>query len=308
MQILSTILAYGYLIIVGFIFLVMMIQVLAFYLAGKITGSINDEFTSAFSLFGAFSMISIGSTLVNAAIRAFLPNSFLAFVAAAVLFLFLTIYAIAKIYDLSPFSAFLHLIISFGITIIAIIALTFLGFQFLPKGGSSTMPAITTENAAPEISNPSTESSKNAESPSASEGVAPPQSATNPSSATPTPSGPKLPSASVGSHAFCGPHGDFCKNPDELCYNATCQSKSEFLSHFDYLDNCGSHACENCAGTGAVLFDSTISLTSGPVKFCGECDEMGTMFKCKSGFTCKDYKCVQNATASSAPSTASPSK
>lgn len=145
MQLFTTFLAYGYLMIVGVIFVIMLIQVLAFYIAGRLTGSINDEFVSALSLFGALFLIGMGSSLANAAIQTFMPGSLLPLIAAAVLFLFITLYAIAKIYDLSILSSILHFIISFGIMVIVMIGLGYLATRFVPEGGFQMNTDTTTD-------------------------------------------------------------------------------------------------------------------------------------------------------------------
>jgi hypothetical protein len=155
-QILTTIMAYDYIYIVGFIFLVMVIQLISFYAAGKITGSINDEFMSALTLLGATFVLGMGSTLIKALLNIFLPGSLITTIAAFVLFLGLTIYIVIGIYDLSAGKALMYLIISFIIMAVVTGLLVYGGMKFLPGKeaiqGSATnaLGAVTEEPATVE--------------------------------------------------------------------------------------------------------------------------------------------------------------
>lgn len=117
----------------GFALLFMLFQILAFYIAGRVTGSIDDEVTSAFTLFGALLIISTASTLVNAAINLFMPDTLIPPIVAFVFFLVLVLYAIAKIYELSIGKSILYFLLS--LVIIAVLGggSIYLGSRFLPE-------------------------------------------------------------------------------------------------------------------------------------------------------------------------------
>lgn len=133
MEMFTTILAYGYIFIVGFVFLIMLFQILAFYIAGRVTGSIDDELISAFTLFGTLLIIGMASTLVNAVLTTFLTGMLIPAIIAFVLYLIIIIYAVEKIYELSIGKAILHLIISFIITV-ALTGLTvYVGTLVMPE-------------------------------------------------------------------------------------------------------------------------------------------------------------------------------
>lgn len=127
----TTLLALGYIFIVGFAFLVMVFQILAFYIAGRVTGSIDDEVTSAFTLFGALLFIGMGSTLISAILSTFLSGIIPAFV-SFVLYLAVIIYAIVKIYELSIGKSILFLLLSFVITVVLSGATVYLGTLAVP--------------------------------------------------------------------------------------------------------------------------------------------------------------------------------
>lgn len=131
---LSSIMAYGYIFIVGFVFVLLLIQLLSFYTAGKMTGSINDEFMSAFTLFGAMIILSMVSGLINAVLSLLLNGVLIPGIIAFVLYLGLAIFAVMRIYDLSGGKSFLFLIISFLMTVVVTGLIGYGAFKFLPKG------------------------------------------------------------------------------------------------------------------------------------------------------------------------------
>lgn len=130
---LADILAYSYIVIVGFVFLIMVIQILAFYIAGRVTGSIDDEVTSAFTLFGALLIIGTASTLINAGISMFLDGMLIPGIIAFIVYLIAIIYAVVKIYELSIGKAILHLILSLIITVALTGLAVFMGIKVIPE-------------------------------------------------------------------------------------------------------------------------------------------------------------------------------
>ncbi|MFH0838312.1 MAG: hypothetical protein V1880_03540 [Patescibacteria group bacterium] len=133
MEILTTILAYGYMFIVGFVLLIILLQILAFYIAGKMTDSINDEVTSAFTLLGAMLLIGTVFTLLNAILITTMSGLLIPGIISLVLYLVIILFAIVKIYELSVGKAILHLIVSLIITAIGVGLLFYLGTRFLPE-------------------------------------------------------------------------------------------------------------------------------------------------------------------------------
>ena len=130
----SSIMAFGYIFIVGFVFALVLIELLSFFAAGKITGSINDEFMSAFTLFGAMLFISMATGLVNAVLSILLTGFMIPAIVAFILYLGLSIFAVMRIYDLSGGKSFLFLIISFLITAVVTGLIAYGGFKLLPEG------------------------------------------------------------------------------------------------------------------------------------------------------------------------------
>ena len=147
MEIFGQILAYGYLIVVGFIFAIILIQLFAYYIAGRVTGSINDEFTTAFTLFGAMLVIGAASTLVNAALSTFLNGFLLPAAISSFVYLIIIIIAIAKIYELSAGKAILHLILSFILTAVLAGALIYAAIMVLPEKKVETNPGEDTHTS-----------------------------------------------------------------------------------------------------------------------------------------------------------------
>ncbi len=135
MEIFSTILAYGYIFVVGFVFIIMVFQILAFYIAGRLTDSIDDEVNSAFTMFGALLLIGTASTLVNAVLSTFLSGMLIPAIASFVLYIVVIIFAVVKIYELSIGKAILHMIISLVVMIGLTSLLIYAGTQLLPEGG-----------------------------------------------------------------------------------------------------------------------------------------------------------------------------
>lgn len=135
MEIFTTILAYGYIFIVGFVFLIMVFQILAFFIAGRVTGSINDELISAFTLFGALLLVGVASTLINAVLSTFLPGMLAPAVLAFILYLVAIVYAVVMIYELSIGKSILYLLLSFVITAVLTGLLVFLATLAFPQGG-----------------------------------------------------------------------------------------------------------------------------------------------------------------------------
>jgi len=125
--------------IVGFVFLIMVIQILAFYIAGRMTGSIDDEIISAFTLLGALLVIATAGALINTGISMFLEGALIPGIIASIVYLIAIIYAIVKIYELSIGKAIMHLIISLIITV-ALTGLTvFIGNKVIPKSTVETV-------------------------------------------------------------------------------------------------------------------------------------------------------------------------
>lgn len=134
---LTNFLTYGYLIIVGFVFLIMLLQILGFYVAGKATGSIDDEITSAFTLFGALLFIGVGSSLINAGISHFLTGMIIPGIFSFIIYVIAIIFAIVKIYELSIGKAILYLILSTIITFVSVGILIFVGIKLIPEQAPS---------------------------------------------------------------------------------------------------------------------------------------------------------------------------
>jgi|GEM_PF-5773132 len=289
MEIFTTVLAYGYIFIVGFVFLVMLIQLLSFYVAGKITGSINDEFMSAFTLFGSLFFLGVASTLVNAVISIFLPSPLIPAIAAFVIYLAAMIYAVVRIYDLSAGKAFLHLLLSFVMTLVVTGLLVYGAINFLPKNNADETGSGTDTNSDTNVLGDTeepatTDGTVNTEDvmvPDVTDGASESDSAAV--------GGPKLPGAAVGSHTSCSAMLD-CENPGELCFAGSCQVPAEIKNQFTVSDDCSSLACENCES--GTLVPSAFGTDTAEVSICAECTEGSELFACKTGFSCRDYKCV----------------
>ncbi|MBU0706097.1 hypothetical protein KJ657_04540 [Patescibacteria group bacterium] len=135
MEIFTTILAYGFMFVVGFVLILMVFQILAFYIAGKMTDSINDEVTSAFTLLGAMLVIGAVCTLLNAILATVLSGLLIPGIISLVFYFVVILFAIVKIYELSVGKAILHLIISLIIIAIGVGLLFYLGTRVLPETG-----------------------------------------------------------------------------------------------------------------------------------------------------------------------------
>ena len=129
---LSSILAFGYLFVAGFVFVVMILQILAFYIAGRVTGSINDEISSAFTLFGALLVIGTAATLINAGVSPFLEGLLIPGIISSAVYLIAILFAVVKIYELSVGKAILYLILTSVIMAIVLGGIVYAGIRLLP--------------------------------------------------------------------------------------------------------------------------------------------------------------------------------
>lgn len=287
MEMFTTMLAYGYLIIVGFIFLVMIIQIVAFYIAGRVTQSINDEITSAFTLLGAGLFIGIMSTLINAGISIFLSGMLIPGVVSFVIYLAAIIYAVVKIYELSIGKTILHLLLSFVITALllggSVYALTFTSMLDGKKANELALKMDKLKEDQLREIEKEMEEAGNEEI-----GAGQPVSSTQPS----LPAQPVQEAGSIGSHDPCSASTP-CVAANEVCLADICQTKQEIESQFiTNVSNCAELACENCENQ--QHYNLVINFTNGDViSFCAECDEgMTQNHPCKEGFSCLGYKCV----------------
>ena len=135
MEALTTFVAVGTVFIFGFVLLIMVFQILAYYIAGRVTDSINDELISAFTLFGVMFFIGAASTLVNAILTTFLPGMLIPAIGAFIVYLVAIIYAIVIVYELSVPKAILHFILSLVITVALTGIVIYIGTLFVPQGG-----------------------------------------------------------------------------------------------------------------------------------------------------------------------------
>jgi hypothetical protein len=227
---LTGVLAFGYIFIVGFVLAIMLIQLLSFFAAGKMTGSINDEFMSAFTLFGALLLLSAGSTLINAVMSIFLTGFLIPAIASFVLYLGLAIFAVMRIYDLSAGKSFLFLIISLIITAVVTGGIAYGGFRFLPEGSFKlntdagfnltddadlesdfgTLPETDTDTSAEDLLLDDTDVNSD------SDVILEAETETG----TDTAGGPKLPTP-TSSLTICTTPDD-CTEPNESCINGFC--------------------------------------------------------------------------------------
>lgn len=278
-QAIFTVMALGYIFVVGFILLVMVIQLLSYYAAGKMMGSINDEFMSAFTLFGVVILMGVIGTLVNAVISIFLSGALLPAIAAFVISLFAMIYAVIRIYDLSVGRAILHLFISFVMTIVITGGLVYGAIKLIPT------EAMQVDFGSPALDDTSSEYDLD-EAYDLSNMTADTETETDEALS----GGPKLPSV-AGSDTACIYDID-CENSNDFCFSGTCQTVEEISSLFPATENCESNVCANCA-TG-FLSTMPIGMKTGNYNVCTECDASNPdqLISCITGFTCKDYKCV----------------
>jgi hypothetical protein len=135
MEALTNFLAVGTIFIFGLVLLIMVFQILAFYIAGRVTDSINDELISAFTLFGVMFFIGAASTLVNAILTTFLPGMLIPAIGAFIVYLVVIIYAIVIVYELSIPKAILHFILSLVITVALTGIVIYIGTLLIPQGG-----------------------------------------------------------------------------------------------------------------------------------------------------------------------------
>lgn len=297
-QSLLSLLAVGYIFIVGFVFLVMIIQLLSFYAAGKMMGSINDEFMSAFTLFGALFVLGMASTLVNAILSIFLTGGKIPALLAFVIYLVAMVYTIIRVYDLSIGKAILHLIVSFVMTMVISGLIVYGGIKLFPNIqnslGSAIMSNTNVDQAHLETASDIRSDSETGTDDTLDTTTETGNAVTGTEPTTTAPSGPKLPGSPAGSHAYCDPFTR-CASPEEACFAETCQTKPEIEGQFEATTNCDTYPCENCAKPDDTLFFKAFTYGTVDIVYCAECDPSpASMFACKEGFTCKDDKCVAN--------------
>lgn len=302
MEMLSNVLAFGYLFIVGFIFLFMLIQIFAFYIAGRATGSIDDEVTSAFTLLGAFLVIGVASTLINALISVFLEGMLIPGLLAFIAYLIAIVFAIVKIYELSVGKAILHFLLSLVIIIVLTIGTVFAATKIMPtfsvdlnstgmmEGGLEMNSDSMETDSLDEMDtmdmdlDETTEVLMDDETTEEDMGV----------TVTGGPSVPALPSQPADTKESCSLSIP-CSNPEALCLADVCYTEDEIRTEFVIgSENCGTVACENCHEN--KLDSLTLVLNENEqLNICTECDypyASDPERPCKEGFTCLGYKCI----------------
>jgi len=285
MEMFSTVLAYGYLVIVGFIFLVMIVQIIAFYAAGRITGSINDEISSAFTLLGAGLVIGTASTLVNAVISLFLDGMMLPGLIAFILYVVAIIYSVVKIYELSIGKAIAHLFLSMIITAVLMGATIYL---------LTLTPILSSDKAndtAAKLDMLQEEHMQELADEEAEESAEALMGRETQQAEADQPSTPKLPGQT--SDKSCTRSND-CESDDEACFLNTCYTKAELeKTNTTGLPNCGELSCVNCEG--GVQHNHILSFGDGStLSLCAECSMDSDFFACNDGYKCEDHKCVAN--------------
>ena len=280
---LSSVLAYGYLFIVGFIFLIMIVQLLAFYIAGRATDSINDEISSAFTLLGTMLVIGTASTLINAGISIFLEGMLIPALAASILYIIAIIYAVVKIYELSIGKSILFLLLSIIITAVLLGVAVYGGMKLIPGGKTKiSMPETMGETTKAETKTEETSGTLMGEDPT--EEITKTEAK--------KPSSPKMPAKTevLSADELCS-ETQPCSEADQLCLGGLCYSEMEIGSSFmSDTTGCASLTCENCEK--GSLDNLSVILNSGNVlDICIECNDE-TELICTEGYSCLGYKCV----------------
>ena len=292
MEMLNNILAYGYLFIAGSVFLFMVIQILAFYIAGRVTGSIDDEVSSAFTLFGAMLVIGSAGALINAGIGIFLDGLLVPGVISSVLSLIAVIYAIAKTYELSAGSSILFLLLSLVITAVLTGGIIYGAGKLMPESGITlNMPGTTEEDAGPGM----TETAAEAKTGNAS-GENTIENTEVMVMKDKNPVSPKLPEqvSAAEKTEECSDTKP-CKLADELCLGAVCYTEDDIRNGFiiDSSD-CSERTCESCEE--GRLENLTVVVDGGKTLDicidCGLAGPDGLRSSCKEGYSCLGYKCV----------------